>query len=259
MNYNRLIAGIAGLGMAFAVTGPALADEDLRSGYSYATKDTQALQDDEMQNPGMLWTDTGEELWSEVEGEAGKSCESCHNDASESMKSAGVSYPKYKDSIGKLQNLEQRINQCRTENMKAKAWKWESQQLLGMTTYVRHQSRGMPMQVAVDGPAKPFFEAGKKFYYQRRGLLDMACKHCHEDNAGNKIRANILTQGQLNGFPTYRLKWQKVGSSHRRFRGCNKQVRAKPYKNGSDEYVNLELYVSWRGQGLGIETPAVRN
>ena len=151
------------------------------------------------------------------------------------------------------------LNQCRTENMKAKAWKWESQQLLGMTTYVRHQSRGMPMQVAVDGPAKSFFEAGKKFYYQRRGLLDMACKHCHEDNAGNKIRANILTQGQLNGFPTYRLKWQKVGSSHRRFRGCNKQVRAKPYKNGSDEYVNLELYVSWRGQGLGIETPAVRN
>ncbi len=259
MNYNRLIAGIAGLGMALAVTGPALADEDVVSGYKYATKDTQALQDDEMQNPGMLWTDTGEELWSEVEGEAGKSCESCHNDASESMKTAGVSYPKYKDSIGKLQNLEQRINQCRTENMKAKAWKWESNQLLSMTTYVRHQSRGLPVSVAVDGPAKPFFEAGKKFYYQRRGLLDMACKHCHEDNEGNKIRANILTQGQLNGFPTYRLKWQKIGSSHRRFRGCNKQVRATPYKNGSDEYVNLELYVTWRGQGLGVETPAVRN
>ncbi len=259
MNYKRLVAGIAGFGMALAVSGPALADEDIVSGYKYATKDTQALQDDEMQNPGMLWVDTGEELWSTVDGEAGKSCESCHNDASESMKVAGVSYPKYKDDLGKLQNLEQRINQCRTENMKAKAWKWESNKLLSMTTYVRHQSRGMPVQVAIDGPAKPFFEAGKKFYYQRRGLLDMACKHCHEDNEGNKIRANILTQGQLNGFPTYRLKWQKVGSSHRRFRGCNKQVRATPYKNGADEYVNLELYVAWRGRGLGVETPAVRN
>jgi sulfur-oxidizing protein SoxA len=117
----------------------------------------------------------------------------------------------------------------------------------------------MPVAVAIDGPAKPFFEKGKAFYEQRRGLLDMSCKNCHEDNAGSILRANVLTQGQSNGFPTYRLKWQKVGSLHRRFRGCNKQVRATPYKNGSDEYVNLELYVAWRGVGLAVETPAVRN
>ena len=73
------------------------------------------------------------------------------------------------------------------------------------------------------------------------------------------IRANLLSQGQSNGFPTYRLKWQKIGSLHRRFRGCNKQVRATPYKAGSDEYVNLELYLANRGRGLPVETPAVRN
>ena len=76
---------------------------------------------------------------------------------------------------------------------------------------------------------------------------------------GNKIRANTLSEGHSNGFPTYRLKWQKPGSIHRRFRGCNKQVRSKPYGYGSDEYVNLELYVAWRGRGLSVETPAVRN
>ncbi|MGI9498509.1 MAG: sulfur oxidation c-type cytochrome SoxA, partial [Geminicoccaceae bacterium] len=48
------------------------------------------------------------------------------------------------------------------------------------------------------------------------------------------------------------------GSLHRRFKGCNDQVRAEPFKRGSDEYVNLELYLAWRGQGLPIETPAVR-
>jgi sulfur-oxidizing protein SoxA len=73
-----------------------------------------------------------------------------------------------------------------------------------------------------------------------------------------KIRADTLSQGQSNGFPTYRLKWQKLGSLHRRFKGCNDQVRAEPYKRGSDEYVNLELYLAWRGQGLEIESPAVR-
>jgi sulfur-oxidizing protein SoxA len=73
------------------------------------------------------------------------------------------------------------------------------------------------------------------------------------------MRANILSQGQPNGFPTYRLKWQKIGSLHRRFRGCNKQVRATPYDNGSDEYVNLELFLTHRANGLPVETPSVRN
>ena len=86
----------------------------------------------------------------------------------------------------------------------------------------------------------------------------MSCANCHVDNAGGIIRANTLTQGQSNGFPVYRLKWQKVGSTHRRFRGCNKQVRAQPYAYGSEEYVNLELFVAWRGRGLLVETPATR-
>lgn len=143
--------------------------------------------------------------------------------------------------------------------MKAKPWKWESNQMLSMATFINHQSLGMPMSVKVDGEAAPFFEKGKAFYNQRRGQLDLACKHCHVDNAGGMIRANILSEGQGNGFPTYRLKWQKVGSIHRRFRGCNKQVRSTPYAYGADEYVNLELFVKWRARGLPAETPAVRN
>ncbi len=249
---------LLGVAAALALAGAAQADE-IRSGYYWATEETKAMQDDEMANAGYIWVENGAEIWNNVEGEAGKSCASCHSDAEHSMKGVGVSYPRYRKSLGKLQSLEQRINECRTENMKAKAWKWESNELLSMTTYVRHQSKGMPVTVAVDGPAKPFFEKGKAFYYERRGQLDMACKHCHEDNAGGILRANLLTQGQSNGFPTYRLKWQKIGSIHRRFRGCNKQVRSTPFGYGSDEYVNLELYVAWRGRGLPIETPAVRN
>jgi len=94
---------------------------------------------------------------------------------------------------------------------------------------------------------------------QRRGGLDLSCKNCHIDYPGVKIRANVLSSGLSNGFPTYRLKWQKVGSLHRRFRGCNKNVRATPYKQGSDEYTNLELYLNHRSNGLPVETPAVRN
>ena len=217
------------------------------------------MQDEDIDNPAFIWLDRGEELWSTKDGAAGKSCETCHSDASESMAKVGSTYPVIDKKTGKLMAVQQRINQCRTERMSAKPWKWESDDMLGMSVYVNNQAKGKPMAVKIDGAAKPYFEKGKAFYNERRGQLDMACKHCHVDNAGNMIRANLLTQGQGNGFPTYRLKWSKVGSLHRRFVGCNKQVRAVPFKRGSEEYLGLELFVKWRATGLPVETPAVRN
>jgi sulfur-oxidizing protein SoxA len=266
---EKILGGALSIGLVLGFAGDALTDHvkgvdkytagDRHTGYVYMTKATRAMQDDDMANPAFLWLQHGEELWSKVDGDAKKSCKSCHKDAASSMKSAGATYPKFDKALGKPINLEQRINKCRVENMKAKPFKYESRDMLGMTIYVRNQSRGMPMNVKVDGEMKPFFEKGKAFYNERRGQLDMACKHCHVDNAGNMIRANLLSEGMSNGFPTYRLKWQKPGSLHRRFRGCNKQVRAKPYKYGADEYVNLELYLGWRARGLPVEAPAVRN
>ncbi len=231
---------------------------ELISGYEFRDEKTQQLQDDDFENPAFLWLERGEELWDVAEGEAGKACSSCHEAAEDTMKGIAAAYPKFNEALGKPINLEQRINMCRTDNMKAKAWKWESDELLGMTVYVRHQSRGMPVNVAVDGPMTPFFEKGKEFYYGRRGQLDMSCANCHEDYYGTRIRADMLSQGHSNGFPTYRLKWQKVGSLHRRFRGCNSQVRADRFGYGADEYVNLEVYLGWRGNGMPVETPAVR-
>lgn len=233
--------------------------DDRRSGYTYMTDESRAMQVDSFQNPGMLWVEQGADLWTKVEGKANKSCSTCHGETGESMQNVAVTYPVYDQGTGKLQNVEQQINHCREKNMEAKPYKWESGEMLSMSTFINHQSLGTPVAVKIDGAAAPFFEKGKAFYNQRRGQLDMGCKHCHEDNPGGMIRANTLSEGQGNGFPTYRLKWQKVGSLHRRFRGCNKQVRAKPYGYGSDEYTNLELYVKWRGQGLPVETPAVRN
>jgi len=267
MKRKHFIAVIA-TGLTFGVVSVGLSDEtdwgdyqagDKRSGYTYAASETRAMQDDEFENPGFLWVETGEELWDTADGSEGKACSSCHGDAAESMAKVGTSYPVFAKELGKPINLEQRINQCRTERMGAEAWKWESSELLSMTTYVKNQSKGQPVDVILSDELMPFYKAGEEFYNQRRGQLDMACSTCHVNNAGGQLRANILSQGQANGFPTYRLKWQKVGSLHRRFRGCNKQVRAKPFSNGSDEYVNLEVYLTHRGNGLPVETPAVRN
>lgn len=233
--------------------------DPVRSGWTFRSKETQALETDDFENPGFPMVEYGAELWDTADGTSGKSCASCHGAAEDSMKGVRASMPKWNKEKNTLFTLEDHINWSREEHQGAKPWKWESTEMLAMTAYIGLQSRGMPVNVKVDGPNEKWFEEGKKLYYTRVGQLDMACSNCHEDNYGVHIRAEPLSQGQINGFPTYRFKWSKLGSIHRRFSGCMKNIRAQPFKRGSDEFTALELYVAWRGQGLSVETPAVRN
>jgi sulfur-oxidizing protein SoxA len=95
-------------------------------------------------------------------------------------------------------------------------------------------------------------------FHKRLGQIDMACSHCHDGQVGRNLRGQELSQAQVNGFPTYVLGFQRVVSVSFLFRFCNSRVRAAPYDFGSEAYVGLELYTTWRGQGLPVETPAVR-
>jgi L-cysteine S-thiosulfotransferase len=229
-----------------------------RSGYTYLSEENQRLQDDDFANPGLLWVERGRERWSQVDGAAAKSCASCHGDAATSMRGVRTRYPLFDPARGKLINLEQQVNRCRTQHMQAMPYPDESEALLDLAAFIGFQSRGMPVDVQIDGPAQPFFAAGQAFFYQRRGQLDMACAHCHEHFAGQRLRGDVISQGQINGFPIYRFTWQTLGSTHRMFEWCNTSARAEPYPLGSDEYVNLELFLAWRGRGLPVETPAIR-
>ena len=235
----------------------AIAPSDLRSGTEFVSPETRAQQEDLTVNPGMLWVEQGEKLWREADGADGKSCASCHGEAS-SLAGVATRYPVYDAKAQRLLNLEGRIQQCRVERQKAAPLAYESQPLLSLTALVAHQSRGQPMGATIDGPARPFFEAGRTLYYEQQGQLDLSCAQCHEQSWGKRLRTERISQGHPNGFPAYRLEWQTMGSLHRRLRACFQGVRAEPFVSGSPELVNLELYLAWRAQGLNIETPAVR-
>ncbi len=256
-NSNLIVEGEKLISEAVAPAGVDV--EKIYSGWRFRSPETQSLQMDDFENPAMPTVDIGADIWETVDGAAGKSCASCHNEADESMKGVRAGYPKWDADLGKPHTLETQINECRTERMEAKKWKWESGDMLAMTAYVGLQSRGMPVKVQTDGPMAKWHDLGKDLYYTRVGQLNMSCANCHEDNYGNMIRADHLSQGQINGFPTYRLKWGGLGSSHRRFKGCMENIRAVAYKRGSDEFIALELYLASRGAGLSVETPAVRN
>ena len=232
--------------------------EDRRSGYIYLSEEHRQLQDDTFGNPGMLWIERGHELWDQTQGDSQQACAGCHGDAATSMRGVRTRYPQFDPRTEKLINLEQRINRCRTERLQAEAYPYESEALLALSAFVSFQSRGMPLSVDIEGPAAPFFEAGKAFFMRRRGQLDMACGHCHDEYAGQRLRGEVVSQGQTNGFPVYRLSWQTLGSAHRMFAWCNTAIRAQPLAHGADDYVNLELYLAWRGRGLPVETPGVR-
>lgn len=232
---------------------------EIYSGWRFRSDETQALEMDDFENPGMVAVDAAREAWDTVDGSEGKACASCHDAVEDSMVGVRAVYPKWNETAGEVRTLETQINDCRTNRMGAEAWKYTSGGMTAMVALISLQSRGMPVNVAIDGPVQETWEQGKEMYYTRYGQLELSCANCHEENYGNMIRADHLSQGQINGFPAYRLKNTKLNSVHDRFKGCIRDTRAETFKPGSPEFVALELYVASRGNGLSVEGPSVRN
>ncbi len=232
--------------------------DEVISGWHYRGDETREMQADDFDNPGMIFVEQAEDVWNTADGTQGKSCADCHG-ASDEMAGVRPVYPKWNEEAGEVRTLETQINDCRENRMGAEKWKYDGGDMVNMTALLASVSRGMPVNVAIDGPAQPTWEVGKELYYTRFGQFEMSCANCHEDNNGNMIRADHLSQGQINGFPVYRLKNTKLNSAHGRFKGCVRDTRAETFAPGSPEFIALELYVGSRGNGLGVEGPSVRN
>ena len=133
---------------------------EIRSGWTFRTEETQALQMDDFDNPGMIYVDAAIDSWNTVEGSAGESCASCHNDP-DSLAGFRATTPKWNAEAGAVWTQEMYVNGCRTERMGAEAWGWNSQEMRNMTALLASVSRGMPVNVAIDGPAQSTWQQGK--------------------------------------------------------------------------------------------------
>ncbi len=232
--------------------------DEVMSGWLFRGTETRAMEMDDFDNPGMIFVEKARDDWNAADGSEGKSCADCHGAASE-MSEVRPVYPKFVEAAGEVRTLEMQINDCRENRMGAEPWKYNAGEMVNMTALLASVARGNPVNVAIDGPAQSTWEQGKEMYYTRYGQLELSCANCHEDNYGNMIRADHLSQGQINGFPVYRLKNTKLNAPHDRFKGCIRDTRAETFKPGSPEFVALELYVGSRGNGLSVEGPSVRN
>ncbi len=258
MKFASTIIITALLIAATPISASDIPSSERRSGYTFMAPDTQAIQNDDSANPGMLGVLDGQALWKKKAGAANKACADCHGDATTSMKGVAARYPAFDKTLGRPVNLEQRINLCRASQQRASPLAYESRDLLALTAFIAEQSRGMAVAPDDRPELKPFLAKGHDFFMKRQGQLNLGCTNCHDDNWDKHLAGSAVTQAMATGYPIYRLEWQSLGSLQRRLRNCITGMRAQNYDYGSAELVELELYLMSRAKGMPIETPGVR-
>lgn len=244
---------------------PGIADQEFANG-PYALDVSKRIQWEAMEEfpPYEEYVDKGEAIWSKSFAN-GKTFASCFgNDASK----VRVKYPHWDAGTAKVVTLEGDINKCRKANGE-KPFGWKKGAIAHLSAYFAYQARGQKINVVVpnDPKAQAAYESGKQFFYAKRGQLNVACADCHVYYPGQFVRGQLLSTayGQPTHAPIFRAKWQKkskngdgLGTLHRRYGGCNKQVRARPFKAQSDEYRNLEFFHQAMSNGLEINGPGYR-
>jgi len=200
--------------------------------------------------------EAGKKLW-ETPFKNGKTYASCFPNGGKNI--AGI-YPLFDEKLGKVVTFEMDINQCRKYNGEAEYKYGDRDTMATLTAYARTLSDGMLMNIKVEGPAAmAAYEAGKTHYYARRGQLNFACATCHVDNSGNTLRTEVLSPslGHATHWPVFR-GGDNLTTFHERFVQCNKQVRAVPFALGSEEYNNLEYFLSYMSNGLPMKASVFR-
>ena len=200
--------------------------------------------------------EAGEGMWNTPFAN-GKTYGSCFGDEPAQRKN----FPYWDAGRKMVVTLPLAINECRERNGE-KPLKYNKGKIADLLAYMSYESRGQKINVRVpdDPEAVAAYNEGKEFYFARRGQLNFSCASCHFESGGMHIRSELLSPalGHASGFPVYRSKWGELGTLHRRFGGCNRQVRAASFKPQSKEYRNLEYFLTHMSNGIEYNGPSAR-
>ncbi len=273
--FKKITVAAAVLGLSLGVAGTTViagAQDDIERFQHYFLKKFPNTPKEDFINGVYSIDPVGRENWEAIEefppyepfvedGEAmwntpfanGKSYADCFPDGPAQRKN----YPHWNKERKMVMTLPLAINECREANGE-KPLKYKKGAIATLLSYMAYQSRGQKIDVVVpedDADAMAAFNAGKQFWFARRGQLNFACAHCHAQNPGNYIRAEVLSPafGHASNWPVYRSKWGEMGTLHRRFSGCNKQVRAKDFEAQGEEY-----FLTAMSNGLEFNGPSAR-
>jgi len=171
-------------------------------------------------------------------------------------------YPYWNAEEGQVKTLELEINECREKNGE-QPYPWKKGPLAQISAYLAWTSRGKPFAIEIpsdDPRALAAYEAGKRFFYSKRGQLNHSCADCHMAGSHIYIRADLPgpALGQPTHFPVYRSKWGELGTLHRRYEGCHRDTRSEPLPPQSETFRNLEYFQTYMSNGLLVNGPGAR-
>lgn len=191
-------------------------------------------------------------------------------------------YPYFDKKDGTVHTLEGDLMTCLEKSgvdLKKEKITLHKGKFAAIAAYMTYTSRGKAINVNIDSDPRSMaiYNQGKHHFYSKRGQLNFSCADCHVYNHGMMARGNLLSPalGHTSHFPVWRRSWAKktaekkgkqgdfdgFGTIHRRYGGCNKQVRALPLKEKDHqhpEYVALEYFHTYMSNGIKINGPAVR-
>lgn len=171
-------------------------------------------------------------------------------------------YPMFDEAKGKVVTLENVVNDCRVANGEA-PFKLSDPKTIGvLSAYMRTLSDGMIMNIKVQSPkAMAAYEDGKKTYYSRKGQRNFACASCHIQNAGNRLRSDLVSPvvGQAVHWPVFFSGGDDLTTLQNQYTFCFKQLaRAVPPAEDSTTMNNLEYFHSAMSNGLPMKASVFR-
>jgi sulfur-oxidizing protein SoxA len=239
-------ARFPGVPLADYVYGAMIAKRDAREQYEQIMEFPPFVGD----------VERGRKLW-ETPFRNGKRFGSCF--PNEGRNVAG-NYPYFDDRSGQVVTFEMAINQCLRANGEPELAYGERDPMGVLTAYARTLSDGMPMNIRVDSPAaRARYEDGKTLFFRRIGQLNASCASCHVYNAGNIMRMEIISPalGHATHWPIFR-GGEELMTFQGRFKRCMEQMRATPFGYNSEQWNDLEYFLSYLSNGLPLKSSVFR-
>ena len=215
--------------------------------------------------PHETTVDEGMTLW-KTPFTNGKTFASCFKNGG---KNIAQYYPYWDNKSQKVRIAEMDLLDCMKRNDPAMAEKFSNLkndgirvQFAGLVGAFYSLSKGQKVEIDISTPgALAAYEAGKKYWWSRRGQLNFSCASCHVQMVGKNLGGNQPLSAGLGhplGWPAYRGLWERLEILHYRYQTCDSQARAKPNDLMSEAYNNLQLYETYMSSGLPLTAPSYR-
>ena len=252
---SQIDAVVQALASFKSTSPPDLPPTALPTAMPAGLNDLQALP---AMSPINLWVDQGQSRWAQE-------CQGCHS-LNEVVR-AVPSLP-HLDRTGRLINLEDQIQTCRTRSQRTSnvtiSTSNDDTVTLELSAFLSEAAGQLPISMLAPQPSdqatlwERHRAAGEQMFKTRIGAMNLSCTQCHEGKVGAMMRAQRIHAGHPIGFPAYRVSWQTLGSLERRLRACFSGVQAQVPDPGDVRLQQLELYLKTRATGLPLQGPSIR-